>query len=340
VVARRARPAPAWIDDEHVVIGDVSLTVVDWGGHFRGEPPDPLDLRKPRDLVEAYGAVLPDVAPVGSPGPVVVELGLHTSGSAAYLLAALPDATVVTVDLSPEPVPELADFASRLDAGARLHVIQPLDQSDPRLGDRIDEVVGTAPLDLVIDDASHRAGPSVASFEVLFPRLAPGGRYLIEDWAQGVPWAGALLDALVGVGPRPVGDLEGALAFLLDSPGGDMIRESLVPWTAAARTDPTLAHHELIRAWWDDIAGRDDPAARTLVRHLGSPAADRPLAALAAELIAAPVTHADVVAAVRLTRHWLEIERGPAPLDATSFRWHDVAGDPLGLLRRGDPPAC
>jgi len=328
------RPAPVWLDDEHVVVGDVSLAVVDWGAHFRGEAPEPLDLRKPRDLVEAYEDVLPDPAPAGSPGPVVVELGMHTSGSAAYLLAALPDATVVTVDLSPHPVPELADLAARLDAGSRLHVLQPLEQTDPRLGDRIDEVVGSASLHLVIDDASHRFGPTVGSFEALFPRLAPGGRYLIEDWGQALPWAQVLLDALAGAGPRPLADIEAAIAVVLDSEASAMARASLVPWTATALADPTLAHHALVRTWWDDLERRSDPAARTLVEVLGGPADERPLAALAAALVAAPITQPDLVAAVRLTRHWIEVERGPARLDPATFRWHDVVRDPLGVLRR------
>src|SRR5205085_4846802 len=38
-------------------------------------------------------------------------------------------------------------------------------------------------LDLVIDDGSHLPGPTLASFETLFPLLALGGRYVIEDWA-------------------------------------------------------------------------------------------------------------------------------------------------------------
>lgn len=39
-----------------------------------------------------------------------------------------------------------------------------------------------APLDVVIDDASHRYGPTKASFNTLFPLLRPGGKYFIEDW--------------------------------------------------------------------------------------------------------------------------------------------------------------
>jgi predicted O-methyltransferase YrrM len=38
-------------------------------------------------------------------------------------------------------------------------------------------------VDLVIDDGSHLYGPTRECFETLFPRLPPGGLYIIEDWA-------------------------------------------------------------------------------------------------------------------------------------------------------------
>ena len=40
-------------------------------------------------------------------------------------------------------------------------------------------------IDLVIDDASHLYVETKASFEELFPRLRPGGLFIIEDWASG-----------------------------------------------------------------------------------------------------------------------------------------------------------
>jgi hypothetical protein len=39
-----------------------------------------------------------------------------------------------------------------------------------------------APLDLVIDDASHLYEPTRTSFDALFPLLRPGGLYIVEDW--------------------------------------------------------------------------------------------------------------------------------------------------------------
>jgi Methyltransferase domain len=50
-----------------------------------------------------------------------------------------------------------------------------LDQADPAVCDTIGRV------DIVIDDGSHRCLDQVASFKMLWPRLAEGGVYLIED---------------------------------------------------------------------------------------------------------------------------------------------------------------
>ena len=44
---------------------------------------------------------------------------------------------------------------------------------------RLDDL---APLDLVIDDASHQYELTRRSFNTLFALLRPGGHYVIEDW--------------------------------------------------------------------------------------------------------------------------------------------------------------
>ena len=38
-------------------------------------------------------------------------------------------------------------------------------------------------IDLVVDDASHLYDQTRSTFEMLFPLVAPGGKYIIEDWA-------------------------------------------------------------------------------------------------------------------------------------------------------------
>ncbi|NUT46178.1 MAG: class I SAM-dependent methyltransferase [Saccharothrix sp.] len=60
----------------------------------------------------------------------------------------------------------------------RLTVLQ-ADQSDP--ADLAAVVERTGPLDIVIDDGSHRSADVLTSFRALFPHVRPGGWYVVED---------------------------------------------------------------------------------------------------------------------------------------------------------------
>ncbi len=64
----------------------------------------------------------------------------------------------------------------------RVHVV--VDPGDTRsLEAVLDERLGDVPLDLVVDDGSHRYWDSRAVFEIAFPRLRPGGRFLLHGWS-------------------------------------------------------------------------------------------------------------------------------------------------------------
>lgn len=43
------------------------------------------------------------------------------------------------------------------------------------------EAAGVVPLDLIVDDASHQPAQTTRTFELLWPLVAPGGYYVIED---------------------------------------------------------------------------------------------------------------------------------------------------------------
>lgn len=53
------------------------------------------------------------------------------------------------------------------------------DQSNPE--SLLEIVAQTGPLDIVIDDGSHRSEHVITSFHTLFPKVRPGGLYVIED---------------------------------------------------------------------------------------------------------------------------------------------------------------
>ena len=101
---------------------------------------------------------------------------------------------VVAVDLKPR-----VDGRERVErhAAARGHedvvrIHGEVDQADRgRLAQIVDETFGGSELDLVVDDCSHLYEPTRASFNELFPRLRPGGAYVIEDWS----WAHTALDS-------------------------------------------------------------------------------------------------------------------------------------------------
>jgi predicted O-methyltransferase YrrM len=117
--------------------------------------------------------------------PNIVEIGIYYGGSVA-LLSVLADPTkLVSLELSPTPIPVLDEYIATHGLGDRVRPHYGIDQGDRETVSRIaDDEFGDVQLDLVIDDASHDYVPTLASFECLFPRLRPGGVYLIEDWRR------------------------------------------------------------------------------------------------------------------------------------------------------------
>jgi 8-demethyl-8-alpha-L-rhamnosyltetracenomycin-C 2'-O-methyltransferase/8-demethyl-8-(2-methoxy-alpha-L-rhamnosyl)tetracenomycin-C 3'-O-methyltransferase len=69
-------------------------------------------------------------------------------------------------------------------------------QDYPRLPEAL--AVHSPQWDLFVDDASHRGDLTVATMRLLWPLLAPGGFYVIEDWMVGLPdWPGFGEDMLL-----------------------------------------------------------------------------------------------------------------------------------------------
>jgi predicted O-methyltransferase YrrM len=116
-------------------------------------------------------------------GGRLVELGIAEGGSTVLAALAAEPSALLAVDIEPEPLVALEKFIAARELGARVHTRYGIDQGDrDQLARTVDEAIGAEPLDLVIDDASHTLDLTRTSFEVLFPRLAPGGVYAIEDW--------------------------------------------------------------------------------------------------------------------------------------------------------------
>lgn len=130
----------------------------------------------------------------------LLEIGVQNGGSLELWHKVLPpNSHVVGIDID-ERCREL-----KLGEGIQVHI------GDATQPDFVDGALGDTRFDIIVDDGSHLARDVIASFDLLFGRLKPGGVYIVEDmhasyWAaygggfrvEGAPieWAKDLVDAL------------------------------------------------------------------------------------------------------------------------------------------------
>jgi hypothetical protein len=130
--------------------------------------------------VPDYRRIAETVGPAGR----VCEIGVQYGLSLKMWKDLFPDGIVAGVDWNPNAV--WPDGTVKIVSN----------QVDPELPAMLDE---HAPAwDLIVDDASHQGHTTETTFNMLWPRIAPGGFYAIEDWFFGLPlwpstgsWPGA-----------------------------------------------------------------------------------------------------------------------------------------------------
>jgi len=178
-----------WGDDDELMVGETRLLtlgardgIVDAAALFRislmKSNEQRLVILKTRRMIEDYLRILWDLRPRR-----VLELGIFQGGSIALIDEAVGPDKIVAIDLASEPVPALEDWIRARDLSQRVTTFYGVDQSDAATLDSIIDQEFDGPLDLIIDDASHLMPQSRESFCSLFPRLRPGGAYIVEDWS-------------------------------------------------------------------------------------------------------------------------------------------------------------
>lgn len=153
----------------------------------------------------------------------VVELGLFDGGSVPFWFELFQPIKHVGIDLRGRPESKyFEDYVSAERRRGHIETHWGISQDDPiKVPALIDRAFSGRPIDLVIDDASHMYGESKRAFELLFPRLRPGGLYIIEDWAW-FHWRGLENDFS---GQRPLTDLINELVEVCGSTGQRVIRD-------------------------------------------------------------------------------------------------------------------
>jgi predicted O-methyltransferase YrrM len=185
-----------WVDDESFRIGDVEFVC---RPVFRRFPSTSsrFCLLKARWSVEGYQRLCRDLSPRR-----IVEVGVYDGGSTAFLAEVTGAEKLLAVDVNPPRSGALHDWIRQRGFERRVVPQFEVDQSDvDTLSRLVEREFDAAPLDLVIDDASHEPAPTRATFDCLFPQLAPGGVYVIEDWL--LPLTPVVVDLMIVAAQHP-----------------------------------------------------------------------------------------------------------------------------------------
>ncbi len=167
----------AWKADDTFAIGDIEYVCRPLTGRFPSAP-DRFCLLKARWQVEWYEQLLQDLAP-----RTMIEVGTYDGGSVALCAQLALVDTLVGLANRDMRSAALDTFIDRHHFQERVRPHYRVDQADTR---RLNEIVVAEfhgrPVDLVVDDASHLYDQTRTTFNCLYPRVRPGGTYVIEDW--------------------------------------------------------------------------------------------------------------------------------------------------------------
>lgn len=122
-------------------------------------------------IAHGYLPTYTRIAKILGPAARVCELGVWNGGSLDLWRALFPEATIAGVDNDPQAY--WPDDTIRI----------AMNQDDPGLVKVLDS--HEEEWDLIVDDASHDGKLTQASLDLLWPLVAPGGFYVIEDWFTG-----------------------------------------------------------------------------------------------------------------------------------------------------------
>lgn len=175
-------------------------------------------LFKSQGLLDQFQSVfdaLPDFQPQN-----ILEIGMLDGGSLALWSEVFPSAKIVGIDLEADRGDSeyFKWYVKQRGRQDKIKTYWGTDQTDTDALLNICRKEFDQPIDLIVDDASHYYEQTKASFEFLFPKLRPGGLYIIEDWAW-YHWA-AHHDDLHFDGKRPLTQLVFELTEAVGSTGG------------------------------------------------------------------------------------------------------------------------
>ena len=165
-----------WINESRINVRGTRFAVASWAAR----PQKMLQIMKERFQIDEYARLADEIGPDAS----IVELGIRTGASTAFLAILFEPRLLSAFDIDSQSSELFNKFLASHPDAARIRTHFECDQGDAaKLSRLVNDDFGNLPLDAVIDDASHLLAPTTTSFNILFPRLRPGGVFVIEDWS-------------------------------------------------------------------------------------------------------------------------------------------------------------
>jgi len=172
----KSRSKVTWHDKATFSVGGHRITMdYEYGGSKRKSARSDFTMMKSRSFLDQY------LKHEGEDFKRIFELGVYQGGSFVFLNEVFKPRKIAAVELSEVPIPALDTYIEAQQGRAKLYYGTSQD-NEAKLAEIVEADFG-GELDLVVDDASHFYDQTKASFRTLFPKLRPGGLYIIEDWS-------------------------------------------------------------------------------------------------------------------------------------------------------------
>lgn len=178
-----------WTGDKECRVGDVLFRVETGDDLYAADPGvESFVIGKSKRQLEALQDLLIDKSIRR-----ICELGIYKGGSVVLNFELFQPEILMAFDLETNPVASLEGYIHKMALKDRIRTFYGVDQADKAaLRPILKREMGNAQFDLIVDDASHFLDETKASFNLLFPYLAVGGYYIIEDWGwahwPGLEW--------------------------------------------------------------------------------------------------------------------------------------------------------
>lgn len=179
-----------WLDQATFEMGGHKITMdYETGGSKRLSEESDFTMMKSRDFLTKY------IEHENENFKRILEVGVYQGGSFVFLDQLFQPEKMAAIELTAAPIPALDFYTSQ--RPENLKVFWGTSQDDEAAVENVINGFMGGEIDLVVDDASHFYDQTKATFKVAFPRVRPGGLYIIEDWSwsfqkefqeRGHPW--------------------------------------------------------------------------------------------------------------------------------------------------------